>query len=77
MSNALLEMYSKCGEIEMARRVFDEIGGRRNLCSWNSMIMGLAVHGRWKEALEFFHELLVSNLNFKGPFRLHYLNLLR
>ncbi|ONK80406.1 uncharacterized protein A4U43_C01F17320 [Asparagus officinalis] len=57
--NALVEMYGKCGSIERARRVFEEMGrsGRRNLCTWNSMIMGLAVHGRAGEALELFDEM--------------------
>lgn len=58
VSNALLEMYSRCGKIDKAKSVFDEIGSRRNLCSWNSMIMGLAVNGRCKEALEVFNNML-------------------
>ncbi|KAF5204947.1 Pentatricopeptide repeat-containing protein [Thalictrum thalictroides] len=58
VSNALLEMYAKCGKIERAGRVFEEIGWARNLCSWNTMIMGLAVHGRWETGLELFHEML-------------------
>nr|CAD1830293.1 unnamed protein product [Ananas comosus var. bracteatus] len=62
VSNALVEMYAKCGSIERARRVFDEMGERRNLCSWNSMIMGLAVHGRCKQALELFHEMLAVGI---------------
>lgn len=60
VGNSLMEMYAKCGRIDRARQVFEEIGGVRNLCSWNSMIMGLAVHGRWKEGLELFHNMLVS-----------------
>ncbi|CAN4108462.1 unnamed protein product [Withania somnifera] len=44
--NALLEMYTKCGRIDRAMQLFHEIGKRRNLCSWNTMIMGLAVHGK-------------------------------
>ncbi|CAN0865348.1 Pentatricopeptide repeat-containing protein At5g08510 [Linum grandiflorum] len=58
VSNALLEMYSRCGQIHVARRVFDEMGNRRNLCSWNSMIMGLAVHGRSSDALSLYDEML-------------------
>lgn len=57
--NAILEMYSRCGSIDRAQRVFDEIGSRRDVCSWNSMIMGLAVHGKSNEALQLFHEMLV------------------
>ncbi|XP_041002238.1 pentatricopeptide repeat-containing protein At5g08510 [Juglans microcarpa x Juglans regia] len=58
VSNAVLEMYVRCGKIDIARRVFDEIGGRRSLCSWNSMIVGLAVHGRCNEALELYDQML-------------------
>ncbi|GAV75332.1 PPR domain-containing protein/PPR_1 domain-containing protein/PPR_2 domain-containing protein [Cephalotus follicularis] len=56
--NAMLEMLSRCGEIEIARQMFDEIGRRRNLCSWNSMIMGFAVHGRCNEVLELYNQML-------------------
>ncbi|MCD9642845.1 hypothetical protein HAX54_029879 [Datura stramonium] len=31
---------------------------RRNLCSWNTMIMGLAVHGKGDEALDFSTQML-------------------
>ncbi|KAJ8900666.1 hypothetical protein K2173_025443 [Erythroxylum novogranatense] len=55
--NALLEMYTRCGKIDVARRVFDEIGKRRNLCTWNSMIMGLAVHGRSHQALQLYDQM--------------------
>lgn len=61
--NAVLELYARCGVIEKALQLFGEIGGGRNLCSWNSMIMGLAVHGRCQGALEMFNQMLVSFLN--------------
>ncbi|GAB2227106.1 hypothetical protein Droror1_Dr00008914 [Drosera rotundifolia] len=67
ISNALLEMYAKCGRLDAARVMFDGLGKRRNLCSWNSMIMGLAVHGRYEAALGLFHEMLVSNLCSPSP----------
>lgn len=60
VSNALLEMYARCGKVNVARRVFGEIGMRRNLCSWNSMIMGLAVHGRSNEAFQLYNQMLVT-----------------
>lgn len=63
VSNAVLEMYVKCGKIDVAWRVFDEIGNLRNLCSWNSMIMGLAVHGQCDKALELYVQMLVRNLS--------------
>ncbi|KAF2324915.1 hypothetical protein GH714_021238 [Hevea brasiliensis] len=59
VSNALLEMYARCGKIDVAKQVFDEIiGKRRNVCSWNSMIMGLAIHGRSNEALQLYGQML-------------------
>ncbi|XP_038681971.1 pentatricopeptide repeat-containing protein At5g08510 [Tripterygium wilfordii] len=63
VSNSLLEMYARCGKIEVALRVFNEIGKRRNLCTWNSMIMGMAVHGRCKEALELYHQMLREGIS--------------
>ncbi|XVF72985.1 hypothetical protein PTKIN_Ptkin12aG0165000 [Pterospermum kingtungense] len=58
VSTCVLEMYTRCGKIEVAKRVFDEIGQRRNLCSWNSMIMGFALHGKCIEALEYYDQML-------------------
>ncbi|CAI8607711.1 unnamed protein product [Vicia faba] len=58
VSNAVLEMYAKCGKIDVAWKVFDEIGRFRNLCSWNSMIMGLAVHGQCHKAVELYDQML-------------------
>lgn len=56
--NAVLEMYAKCGKIDVAWKVFDEIGRFRNLCSWNSMIMGLAVHGQCHKAIQLYDQML-------------------
>ncbi|KAL2336236.1 hypothetical protein Fmac_010682 [Flemingia macrophylla] len=58
VSNAVLEMYAKCGKVDAAWRVFNEIGSLRNLCSWNSMIMGLAIHGQCCKALELYDQML-------------------
>ncbi|XP_074301142.1 pentatricopeptide repeat-containing protein At1g59720, chloroplastic/mitochondrial [Silene latifolia] len=56
LNNALVEMYFKCGMFDLAIRVFDEMG-RRDINSWNSMILGLAIHGLSKLALEYFDEM--------------------
>lgn len=60
--NAILELYARCGSINRAKQIFNEIGRKRNLCSWNTMIMGLAIHGKWNEALEHFNHMQVSCL---------------
>lgn len=50
--NALLDMYVKCGEIELARRVFDGVE-ERDAITWNTLIAGYANIGE----LEFAHRL--------------------
>ncbi|KAL8160985.1 hypothetical protein V2J09_012474 [Rumex salicifolius] len=54
--NALIAMYSKCGEIESSYRVFNEMEDR-NVVSWTSMITGFAKHGLANRALETFKKM--------------------
>eukprot|EP01018_Ginkgo_biloba_P030462 Gb_36434 [translate_table: standard] len=54
--SALVDMYAKCGNIEIARRVFDRISSR-DLVSWNAMIAGYAMHGRGEDALVSFQRM--------------------
>lgn len=53
---ALLTMYAKCGDMDLARDVFDEIPNK-SVVSWNSMIMGYGMHGYGQKALEMFLEM--------------------
>ncbi|KAK4775075.1 hypothetical protein SAY86_010010 [Trapa natans] len=57
VSSALIDMYSKCGELRDARVLFDEMP-RRNVVSWTSMITGYIQNGNWLEALSVFKDLL-------------------
>ncbi|KAJ3670156.1 hypothetical protein LUZ60_010480 [Juncus effusus] len=57
VSNSLVDLYSKCGSIELARQVFDKMP-KRDLASWNIMILGLAMHGFVKQSLEFFERMI-------------------
>ncbi|KAJ0914061.1 putative tetratricopeptide-like helical domain superfamily [Helianthus annuus] len=61
LSTALLTMYAKCGAMDMAKQVFDEMP-ERTIVSWNSMIMGYGMHGHGEKALEMFLELEKSVL---------------
>ncbi|KAF9601993.1 hypothetical protein IFM89_024539 [Coptis chinensis] len=56
LQNHLLNMYSKCGLVDDAILVFEEIE-ERNVFSWNTMISGLADSGRMKEARKLFDEM--------------------
>ncbi|KAG2684684.1 hypothetical protein I3760_10G086600 [Carya illinoinensis] len=55
-NNSLLDLYAKCGSIRDAQKIFDEMK-ERNVVSWTSLIVGLAVNGFGKEALELFKDL--------------------
>lgn len=51
--NALIDMYAKCGRIDLSRQVFDKMAAR-DIVSWNTMIAGYGVHGLGKEATSLF-----------------------
>ncbi|XP_022737169.1 pentatricopeptide repeat-containing protein At2g45350, chloroplastic-like [Durio zibethinus] len=53
LSTALLTMYAKCGAMDLARDVFNNMPDK-NVVSWNSMIMGYGVHGLVEKALDMF-----------------------
>nr|GMC66805.1 pentatricopeptide repeat-containing protein At1g77170 [Ipomoea batatas]GME03434.1 pentatricopeptide repeat-containing protein At1g77170 [Ipomoea batatas] len=56
MKNSLIDMYGKCGRMDLAHRVFSSMD-ERNVSSWTSMIVGYALHGHAMEALKFFHHM--------------------
>ncbi|XP_034687454.1 pentatricopeptide repeat-containing protein At3g46790, chloroplastic-like [Vitis riparia] len=51
--NALISMYSKCGDLAAARKVFDRMT-ERNLVTWSAMMAGYGVHGVFGEVFELF-----------------------
>lgn len=55
-SNMLVNMYSKCGFMEYARKVFDEMP-ERSLVSWNTMIGSYTQNGNEREALDLFVQM--------------------
>ncbi|XP_024993210.1 pentatricopeptide repeat-containing protein At4g37170 [Cynara cardunculus var. scolymus] len=61
-ASALVHMYCKCGNIEVADRVFKWIP-KPDLASWTSLINGYAQNGQPEEALNLFETLLESGTN--------------
>ncbi|XVF26312.1 hypothetical protein REPUB_Repub14bG0005400 [Reevesia pubescens] len=61
VSSALIDMYSKCGFVILAIRVF-EIMPERSIISYNSLISGLGLNGLAYQAFKMFDEMLVVNL---------------
>jgi pentatricopeptide repeat protein len=54
--NALIDMYAKCGRIDLSRQVFDVMPAR-DIVSWNTMIAGYGIHGLGKEATALFLDM--------------------
>ncbi|EXC31502.1 hypothetical protein L484_001298 [Morus notabilis] len=61
ISNALVSMYSRCGNVEAAFQVFSEMVDR-NIVSWTSIITGFSKHGYAERALTMFYEMLESGI---------------
>uniref|UniRef100_K3Y2V8 Pentacotripeptide-repeat region of PRORP domain-containing protein n=3 Tax=Setaria TaxID=4554 RepID=K3Y2V8_SETIT len=53
ISAALLDMYVKCGEVEDARRMFDELS-YLDIVLWTTMIVGYTQNGNPLDALQLF-----------------------
>ncbi|KAJ7947333.1 Pentatricopeptide repeat-containing protein [Quillaja saponaria] len=54
--NALVSMYGRFGEIEIARQLFDKMP-TRDAVSWNTMISSYASKGMWEEAFRLFDSM--------------------
>lgn len=65
IGSALVDMYSKCGDVEEAFKVFD-IMRERNVFSYSSMIVGFAMHGRANAAVQLFHEMVKTDIRPNG-----------
>ncbi|CAI0390784.1 unnamed protein product [Linum tenue] len=60
MGSALVDMYSKCGVVECALEVFDEMK-ERNIVSWNSLITCYEQNGPARKALDVFVRMMESS----------------
>lgn len=57
---SLVESYSKCGSLDNAIKVFEEINDR-DVVIWSSMITGYGIHGQGREALELFDQMVKNS----------------
>ncbi|CAA7026457.1 unnamed protein product [Microthlaspi erraticum] len=58
---SFIDMYGRCGNVEMARKVFD-IMPERNVISWSSMINAFGMNGLLEEALDCFDRMKSQSL---------------
>nr|XP_043627270.1 pentatricopeptide repeat-containing protein At1g11290, chloroplastic-like [Erigeron canadensis] len=56
VTNALIDMYAKCGSIDSATNIFNSLLNR-SVVSWTSIIGAYASHGRGKEAIMLFAKM--------------------
>ncbi|XP_052732690.1 putative pentatricopeptide repeat-containing protein At1g64310 isoform X2 [Vigna angularis] len=61
VSSALIDMYSKCGCLQLGISVF-RIMPVRNVVSYNSVILGFGLHGYASEAFKVFDKMLEKGL---------------
>ncbi|XVE89574.1 hypothetical protein DITRI_Ditri20bG0006900 [Diplodiscus trichospermus] len=57
VGNALVDFYSKCGNLETSLQIFNDMPCK-NVVSWNTMISGLAFNGRGELGVELFEEMI-------------------
>ncbi|KAK2965168.1 hypothetical protein RJ640_019923 [Escallonia rubra] len=62
LGTSLIDMYAKCGSIDRARWVFNNLGPNKDVMAWSAMISGLAIHGHGKECLKLFSEMKNSEV---------------
>ncbi|XP_020251014.1 pentatricopeptide repeat-containing protein At4g14820 [Asparagus officinalis] len=61
VNNALIDMFSKCGSLTIARKIFNEMP-ERNVITWTAMITGLAMHGEGTTAIALFDQMKLEGV---------------
>ncbi|GAY46327.1 hypothetical protein CUMW_096210 [Citrus unshiu] len=61
ISSTLVDMYSKCGNVQDSRIMFEK-SPKRDFVTWNAMICGYAHHGLGEEALKVFENMELENV---------------
>ncbi|MFS7976982.1 putative tetratricopeptide-like helical domain superfamily [Helianthus anomalus] len=62
MGSALIDMYSKCGNVGCAQKVFNRMN-QRNTVSWNSLISCYEQNGPADEALDVFRRMMNNGID--------------
>lgn len=62
VGSALVSMYGKCEDLDLAKSVFDELGNK-DLVAWNCLITAHAQQGRVQEALFVYAQMLSEGMH--------------
>ncbi|GJT29730.1 pentatricopeptide repeat-containing protein, chloroplastic [Tanacetum coccineum] len=63
LTNSLIALYGKCGNVKIARELFDQTEVR-TLVSWNAMIASYEQNKAGEDAIQLFREMLIENIDF-------------
>ncbi|TVU39917.1 hypothetical protein EJB05_13361, partial [Eragrostis curvula] len=61
LASAIVDMYSKCGCLEDARRMFNR-AQERNVTLWTAMLGSYAAFGQGRMSIEFFNRMKAENI---------------
>jgi len=62
VSNSLLDLYTKCGKIDIAQKIFERIE-KNDVASWNTMILGYGMLGEFQTAISLFEAMRDDKVN--------------
>jgi pentatricopeptide repeat protein len=62
VGSSLIDMYAKCGSLDDAMRVFNNIPLHDDVISWNALISGYVKGGQGQKALELFQQMLCQGV---------------
>jgi pentatricopeptide repeat protein len=65
ISNELIDVHSRCGDISVARKLFDGLV-KKDAVSWNVMINGYGLNGNGEAALDLFLRMKLSGIRPNG-----------
>ncbi|MQM13092.1 hypothetical protein Taro_046015 [Colocasia esculenta] len=61
IGNTLVGMYAKCGDLQCARKMFDQMLSR-DVVTWTSLLTGCARHGLHEVGLQLFDEMRAASV---------------
>ncbi|PON96307.1 Tetratricopeptide-like helical domain containing protein [Trema orientale] len=63
VATSLIDVYSKCGSLESAHKMFSEIPNKeKDIIAWSVIIAGYGMHGQGEAAVSLFNEMVQSGV---------------
>ncbi|XP_038713233.1 pentatricopeptide repeat-containing protein At4g35130, chloroplastic [Tripterygium wilfordii] len=65
ISNSIVYMYARCGDLQAARKYFDEMPCK-DIVSWNTIIMAYGIHGFGRTSIQLFSAMKEKGIKPNG-----------